>query len=224
LPDTYAWLGRSETGSADEYNAYFGGSLVTGDLDHDFFDELVIGALNEDVEHDDGSVTIDAGEITVLWGQSPAPWFDLARTEHWNQKRLFGLAELVQWDEFGLSLATGDFDRDGTLELAVGVPYDWSVGLHRGEVDVLHWTPGVGLTAARILRSGVAGVPPGPPQDSQLFGYALATGDFDGDSFSDLAIGIWGRDDFAGIRAVGAETILYGSLFSDGFETGVASW
>ena len=98
--------------------------------------------------------------------------------------------------------------------------FDHSVGVNWGEVDVLHWTPGVGLGEAHILRPSVAGMPPGQTQDNQWFGFALATGDFDGDHFADLAIGIPHRSVFAGPTQVGAETILYGSMFSDGFEVG----
>ena len=219
-----AWLGQGDTGGVNEAGDEFGASLVVGDLDRDSFDELVIAAPYEDIEHNDGSVIGGAGEITVLWGQFAAPWFNHARTHHWNQERIFGPPQAVAGDFFGWALATGDFNRDGTDELAVGVPLDHSVGVGWGEVDVLHWTPAVGLDEARILRPSLQGVPPEGTQDDQWFGFALATGDFDGDFFADLAIGIPHRNVFAGPAQVGAETILYGSLFSDGFELGAVNW
>ena len=46
------------------------------------------------------------------------------------------------------------------------------------------------------------------------FGKSVAAGDFDGDGAEDLAVGAPDEYEF-----MGAVTILYGSLFSDGFES-----
>ncbi|MBP9146918.1 MAG: FG-GAP repeat protein [Thermoanaerobaculia bacterium] len=46
------------------------------------------------------------------------------------------------------------------------------------------------------------------------WGKAMAAGDFDGDGAEDLAVGAPDEYEF-----MGAVTILYGSLFSDGFES-----
>ena len=92
------WLGQGDTASSGAAGDRFGETLVAGDLDHDFFDELVIAAPYKDIEHSDGSVIGNAGEITVLWGQSAAPWFNLARTQHWNQERIFGLPQALAGD------------------------------------------------------------------------------------------------------------------------------
>lgn len=50
------------------------------------------------------------------------------------------------------------------------------------------------------------------------FAGSIAAGDFDGDGYADLAVGIPGceSDEFAN---AGCEVVVYGSLFSDGFET-----
>ena len=54
-------------------------------------------------------------------------------------------------------------------------------------------------------------------QANRYYGLAVATGDFDGDGYADLAIGAPAEDD-GGLSDVGAAVVLYGSLFSDGFE------
>ena len=59
---------------------------------------------------------------------------------------------------------------------------------------------------------------PGNFHPDQEAGRTLATGDFDGDGHADLVVGIprCNSDLFAN---VGCEIVVYGSLFSDGFET-----
>jgi hypothetical protein len=79
----------------------------------------------------------------------------------------------------------------------------------------------VGLTNARrrAFASGFDGLPGDPTQHDRRFSFALAAGDFDGDSHADLAIGS-PLENLGSLPDIGTETILYGSLCSDGFETG----
>jgi hypothetical protein len=60
-------------------------------------------------------------------------------------------------------------------------------------------------------------VPAGSPE--RLFGAALAAGDLNGDGHIDLVIGSPRLND-AQLERTGGATVLYGSLFADGFETG----
>jgi hypothetical protein len=95
-----------------------------------------------------------------------------------------------------------DFDRDGRAETVIALPD----GKRRG--DRIHG--GVVLVHERRRRSGppwtvlteaAAGVPP-PAVATDAFGTALASGDFDADGRSDLAVGAPGRDHVS---------VLYGS-------------
>lgn len=129
-------------------------------------------------------------------------------------------------------VAKGDFNGDGTGDLAIGVP-DEDVGKVRdaGAVHVIYGTAG-GLNPPLFtqafeqagLRNGF-----GPfggvesPEVGDHFGAALAAGDFDSDGFSDLAIGAPDEDlDVSGVcdlsrcpnplRAdAGVVHVLYGS-------------
>ena len=85
-------------------------------------------------------------------------------------------------------VAAGDFDGDGRDDLAVGVPSpgDFTDGsfvvIHRGLPG------GIELAAQQLFRPGEGGVPV-VPGDYDVFGAALAVGNFNADSYDDLAIG-----------------------------------
>jgi len=70
----------------------------------------------------------------------------------------------------------------------------------------------------RFLGAGISGVQPGAQNDARM-GYSLCAGDFDGTGHADLATGIPYRDQ-AGLDDAGAEAILYGAMFADGFVNG----
>lgn len=110
-----------------------------------------------------------------------------------------------------------DFNGDGYVDLAIGVPGE-KVNGHwgAGAVNVLFGSAR-GLTAAGDQlwsqdSPGVKGVSQGKVQGPyDLFGHALASGDFDRDGFADLAIGVPNdKVGAAGVRA-GSVNVLYGS-------------
>ena len=119
-----------------------------------------------------------------------------------------------------------DFNRDGFADLAVGVPYeDVSGAEDAGAVQVIYgssdglngdrpiddqfWTEN-GFELSTIVS-----------ERKDHFGYALAAGDFNGDGFDDLAIGVPNQDVVVSGRSVlnaGAVYVLRGS--SSGLRTG----
>jgi hypothetical protein len=118
--------------------------------------------------------------------------------------------------------ATGDFNGDGYADLAIAAPQEsltagsTELGL-AGAVTVLYGSPG-GLSAAgsQVWTQNSAGVPD-TAEPNDVFGCALAAGDFDGDSHADLAIGVCGES-FSSTGAPshlvtegGAVQVLYGS-------------
>jgi hypothetical protein len=207
-------------GAVSEAGESFGSELAAGDFDGDGFDDLVVGTPLEDLGFDD--VATDAGQVIVLFGASVA--FDLNRTQLLSEDALYGPGASEASDLFGYSLASGDFDRDGFADLAIGHPLEAIVAHGDGAVTVVMGSSaGLKFSRRQTVAAGAAGFPGDGAQPGERFGAALAAGDFDGDGHDDLAIGA-PLEDEAGIANVGAVTVLYGSLFADGFESGNTSF
>jgi hypothetical protein len=115
---------------------------------------------------------------------------------------------------------SGDFDDNGSADLAIGVDGEdfGRLMINAGAVNVLYGSSAsAGLTAL-----GTAGAPddqfwhqnspgiPGRIERRNKFGKCVASGNFNGDDYEDLAIGI--PEDNVGDRSnVGSLVILYGS-------------
>jgi hypothetical protein len=114
LPATYERLGQAAAGATPEAGDRFGASLASGDLNGNGRDDLAVGVPTE---NDDAT---DDGMVIVFYGSTggllPASYF------RFGQKRIGGIHE--SGDEFGWSLAAGDFDADDQYELVVGVPFE----------------------------------------------------------------------------------------------------
>ena len=103
-----------------------------------------------------------------------------------------------------------DFDGDGYADLAVGAPGE-DVGSIRdaGIVQVLYGSASGPTARDQIWQQNKKGIKGKAERDDQ-FGAVTASGDFDGDGFADLAIGI-PAEDLGGEPNAGAVQVLYGS-------------
>ena len=197
----------------------FGWSLASGDFDGDGRDDLAIGDPQLDFTVS-GNLRRDAGAVHVLYGSGlgPPDWFDFTRTDFFHQGVLYGPTAQQEYDEFGHALAAGDFNGDGRADLAIGHPGEALGGSSRGGVTILTGDAVGGLAHYfRFLSPGLSGFP-GVAQDGQAIGRVLTAGDFDDNGYDDLVLGApW--HDVAGIGTeVGAEIVVYGALFADGFD------
>jgi hypothetical protein len=193
----------AEVPGSPEAGDRFGSSVALVDLNGDGIAELLVGASGEDVgpSTDAGSVTAVAGARSgtrpasvVATGPAASAAYGLSvaaddLTGDGSRDVVIGgrgkvvvrtaegVSGTVVTDHMGdraPALATGDFDDDGTADLAVGY---WSTTPYiRSHVRLYAWDP-----AERALlntwNTDNAGVS------------ALAAGDFDGDGHDDLALG-----------------------------------
>jgi len=128
-------------------------------------------------------------------------------------------------DRYGEAVAHGDFNNDGWDDLAIGIPnYDFffATVLNTGAVQIIYGSPS-GLTPvdSQLLFQSLETDPPNFENNEGLeandfFGQTLASGDFNCDGISDLAVGTPEEDvtfnGSGGLRnAVGAINIFYGS-------------
>jgi FG-GAP repeat len=121
-------------------------------------------------------------------------------------------------------VARGDFNGDTFADLAVGVPLEntpsGSNGIDAGAVNVIYGSAN-GLTGdgtvpdPHFFSQNAVGVPFGTgevlgSERGDHFGSALASGDFNGDNFSDLAIGV-PLEDTEASEDGGRVVVIYGS-------------
>jgi hypothetical protein len=207
-------------GGVPQHGDRLGHALAAGDFDGDSFDDLAIGVPWKDVNL--GGLAVDAGQIYAIYGAVGG--FDFSRTALWTATAIHFPGASAPNESFGYSLAAGDFDRDGRDDLAIGEPWGDSVVPDDGLVNVLMGSEG-GLSNARRhgLTSGYHGHPGVANQANRNYGFAVATGDFDGDGYVDLAVGAPYEGE-NNITDVGAAVVLYGSLFSDGLDVGNAGF
>ncbi|HEX8123184.1 MAG TPA: PQQ-dependent sugar dehydrogenase [Solirubrobacteraceae bacterium] len=112
---------------------------------------------------------------------------------------------------------TADFNGDGYADLAVGAPGEDLDGANDAGVVNVKYGAANGLVVngpdRQISQSAASGL----AEDGDRFGASLATGDFNNDGYSDLAVGAPGEDLDASVDA-GIINVMYGS--SAGLNTG----
>jgi hypothetical protein len=210
---------ESALGGISEDGDELGAALAAGDFDGDGFDDLAIGVPFEDIG--EAGIT-DSGQMIAVYGA--ANGFDFSRNELWSENTIHCQGCSETGDRFGFALAAADFDGDGRDDLAIGEPGEFVLVPQDGMVTIVMGSP-TGINAARRhgLTAGRDGNPGVRDQANRNYGFALATGDFDGDGYADLAIGAPNEDQPFGaffIADTGALVVLYGSLFANGFDNG----
>ena len=200
---------------------------VQGDFNGDGFDDIAIGVPGEDLRTA-GRTVSNAGAVSVLYGSSDglsasSPYI----AQFWTQATSNVPESPEQDDSFGFSLSSADFNGDGFGDIAIGVPGE--------SVPIVNSTANMsGAGGVNVLygsSNGLSAISPLPgqfwsqatsnvqdsPESNDSFAKSLSAGDFNGDGFGDIAIGVSGEDvetPDGTVSNAGAINVLYGS--SDG--------
>jgi hypothetical protein len=173
-------------------------SVTWGDFDGDQVGDLAVASEFNDA-------TGRVGVITVLFG---VPGVGLT-TEGKVQFVTPSMSPETH-ASVPITLSAGNFDGDAFSDLVAGQPFrDIGNNLHAGLVTVLYGgVDGPRLDRQQVWGEDVANIPSDPAQ-FESFGAALAVGDFNGDTFDDLAIGV--PNERTGTIFVGAVIVIHGT-------------
>ncbi|MFV2040010.1 MAG: lamin tail domain-containing protein, partial [Acidimicrobiales bacterium] len=155
---------------------------ASSDFDGDGYDDLAVGVPGEDF-----GTRKNAGSVVVIPGR--ANGIARSRGKVWSQRGKIAGTPATS-DRFGEALAVGDFDGDGYDDLAVGVPGE-DVGGNNdaGSVNVIYGSASGLATTRNAALTQTDGKSSGAERGDE-FGSALTSGDFDGDGYDDLAVGV----------------------------------
>jgi hypothetical protein len=176
-------------GGANEAGDLFGASLAAGNVfgpkTGTVYSDLVVGAPGESPGTD-----AQSGTIFVIPGAAAGP---VAAGFGVTQTGNGGVNEAG--DRLGAQVATADFNKDGWLDIVVGIPGEAPGTEPQSGTAMIVPGGNTALGNAFTVSELGAGA---DNQAGDLFGSVFATGDTNGDGYPDLIVGAPGRAGGAG--------------------------
>lgn len=211
IPDQIWHQNSPSVDDTVEFGDHFASTLAADDFNNDGFADLAVGVPDEDINGQS-----NAGSVNIIYGSASG----LSATAVSDQRFFQDSASVADFsetgDKFGASLATGDLNGDGPADLIVGVPNE---NTSEGGVAVIYGSAS-GLSATAVLADqfwtqdspnvGDGGASDGA-EAGELFGTAVAAGDFNSDGYGDIAASAPGDNAGASSATPGVVNIIFGS-------------
>lgn len=182
----------------------WGYALAAGDFNSDGYADLAIGAPGENY-----GKAVEVGAVTIMYGNPSGITGTNSLRFHQNTPGMPDRNEA--YDNWGAVLSVGDFNNDGFSDLAIGAPNESSGKREQtGSVTIMFGSSnGITLKKAKRLHQGSLNMV-GDSEIGDRWGSVLISGDFNGDQYSDLAIGA-PAESVESIPRAGAVTLVFGS-------------
>jgi hypothetical protein len=195
-----------------EQNDLFGRNVVHGDFNADGYADLIMAVPSEDV----GDIEVpDTGACAVVYGSAAGLDVNAGPgNQLWSQDSPGIKDRSEENDHFCRHVGVGDYNGDGYQDMSVGVVSEDIGNIpDPGAVNVLYGGTDGLTSAGNQLWSQDSPDILGEAEFLDAFGRAAAGFDFNGDGFSDLAVGVPG-DHVLGLLAAGSVNVIYGSASS----------